>query len=494
MTAILGPLIASLMKGKGSSARYESMPQIGDMTLEQYMEYRNPDNKLHEQGSYKADWKGFNDPLRGAYEPNLHLMERIGTYQTSKYNRVPVYKLKTEPNTYIVTEDISTRWDKKEEIVRVLIKDGVLVYDNFDVGQEFKYKDSLWYRKPHEQGYEKIPYNKAYETKYLNERVNREMFDIPAFYKERYPFVLKSFNKSGMNFEIRAKQQPRMHKNDTLVILDENGYKIGAAQDEWGATLILVAKEFRGHGISKELLKEWMKLNPNSHSGGVTSSGYYTSRSLWKDRVLELQKEGHYQQYQDQKRAKIILTEAKSLVKPKKTRKSLREPEEPVQLMAHMFGDTNVIFYDAKLLEIDSETQTLDTDLIYGYILFRENEYGTFIYQIDYDNRFRKFVTLAGFQFAKDMGYQIYYPQEQTKMYLSFLDVVEAQGIEQVERQGEHVLIKQDIIPLKDMFQIDRMQIRKAFPKRWLRDTFLTNLQEQAYGKWHSRNNRSNVF
>ncbi len=49
---------------------------------------------------------------------------------------------------------------------------------------------------------------------------------------------------------------------------------VGSAQNEWGCTLIQVAREYRGRGIGTELCHLWRSIYGGMKSGGLSQAGY----------------------------------------------------------------------------------------------------------------------------------------------------------------------------------------------------------------------------
>ena len=69
---------------------------------------------------------------------------------------------------------------------------------------------------------------------------------------------------------------------------------IGSVANEWGATLVQVAKEHQRKGIGKFLSKLWRKAYPFRTSGGFTDKGLSTFKRVHQDFVREALEKGEY--------------------------------------------------------------------------------------------------------------------------------------------------------------------------------------------------------
>jgi len=474
-----------LPKKRGSkSIKYETMPQIGDMTFEQYMEWKNPTNKFHED-AYEMTFAEFNNPFL-SYEIKLSLFKEIGQYHNTsgKGENPTVFAFKNKDNTFFVLENVSTNWREPDYIVKLFVQNGTAFYDDPRVAKLIRgsYLSVFFNSRLNERTDIKI--EKVRPTKYLTQKL-LQMIDVPNFWKEKYPIVLQEFQQSGMNFQIRSEVLPTQHKGETLILIDENGYKVGAAQDEWGATLVMIAKEYRGHGLSKHLLKEWLKYNPNKKSGGFTMAGYHNATSMWRDRVLELQSKNHYESFPEKQKAKIILSKAHSLIKDnKKETEPLKKESEDIEILALSNSDDSLVLFDKRIL--DQSIYNINEEYIYGYVFFRysdDDDY--FIYQIDYNPKYKDLVILAALQHAKNNGHKVFYTENEDDRALQpFLDVIELQGIKEIKRQGDHIFLQNDIIPLKQlMIKTIILAKEKGINFNDFRD-FQNNIVEVAYTKW----------
>jgi len=471
-----------LPKQRGSkSIRYETMPQIGDMTFEQYMEWRNPRDKFHEE-AYETTLAEFNNPFL-SYEIKLSLFKETGKYHNTsgRGSNPTVFAFKNKDNTFFVLEDVSTNWREPDYIVKLFIQNGTAFYDDPRVAKLIRgsYLSVFFNNRSNERADIKI--DKVKPTKYLTQKL-LQMIDVPSFWRENYPVVLQEFQQSGMNFQIRAKQNPTQHEGETLILVDENGYKVGAAQDEWGATLVMIVKEYRGHGLSKHLLKEWLKYNPNKQSGGFTIAGYHNAASMWRDRVLELQSKNHYESFPQKQKAKIILSKAHSLIRDDKPeRKQLKKASEDVEILALGYSDDSLVLFDKRVL--NQSIYDIDDKYIYGYVFFRykDNE-DYFIYQIDYNPKYKELVILSALQHAKNNGHKVFYTaNENDRLQQQLLDVIELQGMENIKRQGDYIFLQKDLVPLK---QVEHHTLLLAKEKGINVLDLKQNIVEAAYTKW----------
>lgn len=128
-----------------------------------------------------------------------------------------------------------------------------------------------------------------------------------------HPVVLRRFINGGEQLTIRTTKTPTKNSGETIVILNEEGQIVSMAADEWGATLLTVAKEYRGRGLGEVIGKVWYHFNPDYTSGGYTPQGRANAIKLWKNRVRELIASGAYSELV--KRGRISLDQVREIVK-----------------------------------------------------------------------------------------------------------------------------------------------------------------------------------
>ena len=465
--AVSAIVVSGLSKKKPS---LNILPQFGEMTRRQFLDWINPENKFHPSDAYsRMSIDSENNPFT-----KVGLFDTIG-FVYLKGQRFSFEKLKTEEDTFVIWENISRNWRKPDYRVKMLMRNGILYWDNRVIYNRFKDNDFFWVNKRFDESdHIKIPILKRKQIKYL-QKMAVKLVNLPKIYEEEYPYILEEFSRKGEVFQIRAKREPQNYQGDQLVLFNSKMQKIGASQDEWGTTLIMLAKEYRGYSLGKDLFKAWYRFNPNYDSGGFTTSGYNLSLSVWKDRVKELEKKGFYQSFPDQEKAEEILEQANKLHRPKKQLPVLKQKINKADLLFHKSSDSFFVVYHRRFFE------ELDPKWIVGYVFFRENRYGDFIYQIDYEPEYRELVTLSALQFARDEGYKLFYGNPE---FNTFLDLVELEGLDWVVKQADHIYLPKDVLPLKQWFLFSQEAERKQYPSRVDRLVFSSSLEELAFSKW----------
>jgi hypothetical protein len=168
---------------------------------------------------------------------------------------------------------------------------------------------------------------------------------------------------------------------------------VGAAQDEWGALLILVVQEFQGFGLGPILGKVARKMEPYADSGGFTPGGHHNLRKVHQEFVREYMQTGMYSHLVRSgqisvERAKEIIASAQLEQKP--TKKTNVGPSGEKYLWSN---NTNAwIVYDKNLKNAIEESQKGRIDdlfaekLIHAYC-FTMDENPTYLYQLGYNDK-----------------------------------------------------------------------------------------------------------
>jgi hypothetical protein len=177
----------------------------------------------------------------------------------------------------------------------------------------------------------------------------KQMGYLQDNYKEKYPKLVNTFSVKGINFELRANLIDRhslkyvKYGDDDEIVRDEkglatyqtpeelkakglpkHGYEfiivdkdidtvIGTSQDEWGAILIAIAREYRGYGLGKRISAITRKYYPTKASGGFTNAGFNTFFKVYKDLVKEYLVSGKYNQLL--KRGELSMERLKKILK-----------------------------------------------------------------------------------------------------------------------------------------------------------------------------------
>ena len=167
----------------------------------------------------------------------------------------------------------------------------------------------------------------------------------------------------------------KKHTYDFKVVDDDTGNIVGTAQDEWGALLIAVAKEYRGFGLGVMLGTLMRGHAPEYDSGGLTQAGYNNLFKVYSGMVKKAMASGTYSKLiranqMTVARAKEIVDSANLKIKepsalnPKKT----FENKSKDWLMMNSEGGA-FILYNKKLIDMylnDDVADHFKKDMIIG--------------------------------------------------------------------------------------------------------------------------------
>ena len=420
----------------------------GLMTLEEYLAHRNPEGKIHESGSYTFSVDSMNKD-----------------YSIRPYRAHGDYSVKGR-------DDLSALVYCKGGKVMGVYARGTLFYT---YEREKKAILLTWVTKLNDSFYLGEMSPKFKKVKYPNEYLAL-VSDIVKDNAKKYPHVIERFENRGEQFTVRS-EAPLKGKNEgvTIGIFNEAGYKVATAQDEWGATLIGVAKEYRSRGLSKIVSRYWYKFNPNKLSGGFTPEGQRMAISFWADTVRGLLESGEY----DAKIERGELTEARlrDILKglPTKVKRVAPPKKEEVRATGEYLlwadNSSSFVLYDLAYLKEQ------DDKFILGYGLLRDSsDVGSFYFQLDYERSHSDLVTKIALQYAKDLGDAPLYDGKGDH----YSDLLEVEGISGVEKRGDYIHIERDIIDLRPLKLLEKKIRAKVDPYGEIE----YQLQEDAVSKW----------
>lgn len=415
----------------------------GLMTLDEYLEYRNPDDESHPSTVYNWDLAKMNDVLS-------FFDSYFGQGRLSK--KTTQFTAKTKNKTdFLIYEGT--------KLVAVLLN-GVLYHN------KFLHLDGLplMYRN-HIENIE-LDIKSDSTVKYLDEYFNK-ISDVKNKNISNYPKVVNRTKIGGEDFEMRV------DKDGNFALLNTDGYVVGVAQDEWGATLVSVASEYRNKGIGEVLLKAWYNVHPNKKSGGYTSAGGRTDSKFWATRVREFLSNGWYSDLVksgklDQKRVDLIIKDLNKFGNTKSELDKLGITKEPAKKNVMVFSDgTSFIIYDVKFFE------EADEKYIYGFGFLRQAEGKTFFFRLDYEKDFAKLSNSIAMQLALDNKEKIYIGK-------GYGDLLELNIVQDVKQEGDFAWIESPLLNLKELARIEK-KFRKEIDKY---DEKYYELLEKANFKW----------
>jgi hypothetical protein len=433
--------------------------EYGLMTKEEYLEHRNPRGKSHSSDSYTFSVKSMNEDH--SIEPFrfVNYFDRRDDFGFKIYGK----------------EDLSAFFICKDHKTIAVAGKGTFYYIyNKHKKEIFRHPVNSERRPYHENKYVYLselglaPKKVKYPSDYMG-----LVSDIAKMNTKRFPHLVERFENKGEMFTLRSEGALEKNKGVTIGLFNEQGFKVATAQDEWGATLIGVAKEYQGRGLSKAITKLWLKTNPEYLSGGYTSAGRASAIGFWMDTVRDLMSKGFYEKRvingeMTQERVDEILSGVSKKVKRETKRK--KETEPTGVLLMNATYPSFVIYDAAYFLEQDNK-------FIVGYGLLREvSDVGSFYFQLDYDRKHTDLVTRIALQFAKDNGKDKLYDGKGDH----YSDVLEVEGISGVREEGDYIYIEKDLIKYKMLIAKDKVY-RKRIDKYGEIEMLL---QEGAYAKW----------
>jgi hypothetical protein len=423
--------------------------EAGLKTLSEYIDHLNPDQITHSSDAY--DYTSF----KMNEDRHRHYVGKVDT------RRGPLSVYRSTLGLIFVDED--------KRPVAVIGPDGVLYYEarTFDIPNDMQTGP---HRDPIPLGIERRK-----QVKYIADYVAL-VDNVARRNLEKYPVVLRRFMYAGEAMVIRAEEQPVPDEGTNLAVLDSAGRVVAVAQNEWGATLISVAREARSRGLGKVISKVWHELNPSFDSGGMTQRGSNLMSSVWADRVREFMARGWYSQLI--RDGRLTREQVSKIIADLPGSRSFTPAAAPVVKARPMLmsdGETFVTVYDQAILEDPSLLEDPDDKYIYGHAFLRDDSrVGTYVFSIDYDRPYAQLTTKAILQLARDNGHRLYDGE-------GYHDILE--GIEStpaVEREGDYLVVTQDLIPLRSAAALER-RMRKAADRY---GELEAAIQERADAKW----------
>ena len=425
--------------------------EIGLLTKDQYLDVRNHGRKYHGPESYNFDIATL----------NRSRLTDIASHSDRHGEKITLLGIDTEGSTGFVLRD--------EKGIIGIIKDGTLYHSTRlrprNLPAQFI---SLGYT-----GRRGIPLGiqRAEATKYPEDKLHL-VEDIAATNKSDHPVVLQRINLKGKAYTIRSEKKPELNQGTSLAVLDSTGQIVGIAQNEWGATLIVVAKEMRGSGLGPILGEVWYSYNPYFVSGGMTSAGQANAIKMWENRVRTFLDRGWYSELV--KRGELTKQQVKDIVSGLEGGRAKSQiPSDPTTeakkektILLYVDGPIFVL-YDADFLNDPDERW------IKGFGFFRDSRVGSFLYRIDYDRPWRVQTTLMALQIAKDNGWPIWIGE-------GYGDMLEIDGIPNIKKSGDYIELTKDAIPVKDMAKLEKRMRKKADPYGEIESLLL----EAAEAKW----------
>ncbi len=431
--------------------------EAGMMTRDEYLGHLNPQRKWHPSDAYDFDTFNLNERFARRF---------LGKAVAHGRGRI-------DPQFAVFASTSGMFFTKDERPVGVLI-DGTLYHN--DEGANIP--DN--YLAPPNHHSTPLGIQQRQRVKYVEEYMP-SVDDLTRYNTGKYPVVLRRFLSNGEPMVLRATDSPVPDMGTNLAILDSEGRVLGVAQNEWGATLIAVAQEARGRGLGKVLSQVWYHFNPGFESGGMTDAGEALAVARWADRVREFRSRGWYSHLVRTGRiSPERVTEILADLPPKESPRTPEQPEGELRPtgvpMIMSDGFSFITVYDRALLDDpDAFLQDPDERFIYGHAFLRDSpSVGVFVFSIDYDRPFAELTTRAILQLARNNREPLY----DGEGYHDLLEGIEA--LPGVTRDGDYLIVTQDLLPLQPLATLERQARRKVDPYHGLE----AMIMERADAKW----------
>ena len=416
----------------------ESFPknEIALMTASEFLAFRNPDDIMHGSDAYDFDLAEMN---------RSYLRSVDHRFGDEEYNvAAPSSGLS---HGYLISDG--------SNLVAVVHKNTMFYGGHIDPERNLRAWQAFGVRS-----FKRVKYVADYAPL---------VYAVAEHNRKSYPVLLQSITVKGEPYQVRAKGHPKEDALIDLAVLNAKGEVVASAQNEWGATLLVTAREYRGYGFGQILGKYWYKFNPSSTSGGFTYAGQSNALRLWESRVRDFVANGWYSELIRQGRlTRARVAEIFAGLKGHKVH--LPEPTKPKSELLFYSDGTTFVIYDARFLTMDDPGESL----VHAYGFLRDMpRVGTFYYTFDYDRDFKALATEAALQMAKDEGVRLYVG----KGYGDFMDL---DGIPGLEHDGDYVWLSRDILPLRSLAAKEKRQRKVVDPYEQLQASLL----EAAESKW----------
>lgn len=428
-------LIPDLRSLIAAKAMVPSGENVALFTLDEYIKILNPEGKMHPIESYETDLKNLN--LKWSHR-------EIGEVVTFRSNE-EMYLYQNDKG-YLI---------KQEGNIIATIKDGTL-YTTKHKAWVFQGRSKVTYRSERSRGeYSELPYERVKIIKYPYEGMS-EVETAVRTNLASFPHIVQRYKIKDETFELRIGEKPyKLNSGDTIAILNSQGLVVGAAVDEWGATLVQVAREYWRFGLGKILAKAWSAQNPKYDSGGFTGHGLAMRERIWEEEVRNFLAKGGYTAMINKgliskQRVKEILSDlsAKRPTTHSPLPKAPDQPKQKEELLVYADGTTFVL-YDRRFYDEN------DDAYIYGYGFLRDDSsVGTFYYTLDYIRKYDKLTTAIALQMAKDEGSDLYVGQ-------GYSDYIEADLVPAAVQEGDYLTLTRDLLNLKQLSR-QEARIRKS--------------------------------
>lgn len=332
------------------------------MTLPEYLSHRNPRGKMHDTTAYQTTIFDLNQDYSKSG------LDRVKTHVAHRGTYFDMWSNKAQGKNIFMVLKHKERRHSEGEVPVAFLSDGVVYYDPLMVGDDFV----IMMFGDHDPEYQK--------TKYIEPKFRQSMMKNKR--GPRGKLLRRMRIDTGEYIELRQKTSDQFQD---MAAYNEDGYKVGSAQDEWGAVLVMVADEYKGHGIGRVLQKLYTDAFPDKESGGFTPSGLSNAKKVWQKEVRKFLAGGVYSNMirkgtMDKDRVDVILSGLDDNVKidsflPKKVEQKQKK------YLIYYNGSNAFVLYDKQYLIEQDDTY------IYAYVHLEESHDSglLFPYRVEYE-------------------------------------------------------------------------------------------------------------
>jgi hypothetical protein len=307
--------------------------------------------------------------------------------------------------------------------------------------------------------------------------------------KENYDKLLRRLKIKGQNFDFYFKDDKPW--GFVVSAFNEDGERVGGTQDEWGAMLVRVAREYRGFGLGPILVKMARTMEPFKDSGGFTSGGKANLIKVHREFVRDALNNGTYSAYvregkMSMDRVKEIIQSAQLAMRPKKSDQNLNS-NDPKDWMLYVGGYGDFIMYDKKLKDtIEDPHGFWSEKMMKGYVLVREprDKIGILVQFGGDGDKMKTFMMTCAMWFCKTNGIQFHVDPEDRKFVDPKFGKVSVKPNTRLGHKRYNVNIGNDIPNINDFGLVEK-HFRQSFDQY---DELKNGMMELANSKFQQYN------
>ena len=434
---------------------YYPEEDIGLLTLGEFLYSRNPLGKSHPSDVYDTTIESLNR--------SWPTMTKDISYVSRSYDKLYITQYENG-GTIISTESSGRSGSKLDEntVLAVVIDDTVYYTVRFS-----KSIFPLHFTDYNGNKIDIVP-TKFEKVKYISEYLDKVKLDSSKNIKN-YPYVIRRMIIADEALTIRtdSKDYPK-DSGHSIVITNERNQVVATATDEWGATLLRVAKEYRGKNLGRILGDLWYSKNPGYTSGGFSPQGKHNAKKIWSERVRTMLQNGWYSDLIRNKRiSPEKIKEILSSLLPRE-RTPVAQPKSDQEPLLYSDGSSVFVVYDKKFYEDQ------DDKYIYAFGLIRDFGGKVFAYTLDYNSAYRRLATYILIETVQLHGDKLYVADKPS-------DHIDLSGITDVVVDDEGYATLES--PKVNVMAYVSQERRYRIP-RDKHGEILQLLLEQAHSKW----------